>query len=75
MAKEKPLFPRGYPDRRGMGAPSDFLAEQFQPNERYKAQQMEWAQKLIAAGLSPEQVATMLCIPVDLLSGQKSEDP
>ena len=62
---------RGSPDRRGMGAQSDFIAERFVPSERYKAQQMVMAQKLIAAGLNPEQVASMFFIPVDLLSGEK----
>ena len=40
MAKRSATKPRGYPDRRGMGAQSDFIAEQFVPNEQYKAQQM-----------------------------------
>ena len=69
MAKQ-----RGYPDRRGMGAQSDFIAEQFVPSERYKAQQMAMVQKLIAAGMNPEQVASMFSIPVDLLSGEKPKD-
>lgn len=29
MAKRDGIKPRGYPDRRGMGAQSDFIAEQF----------------------------------------------
>jgi hypothetical protein len=65
---------RGSPDRRGMGAQSDFIAERFVPSERYKAQQIAMAQKLIAAGLNPEQVASMFFIPVDLLSGEKPKD-
>jgi hypothetical protein len=52
MAKQ-----RGYPDRRGMGAQSDFIAEKFVSSEHYKAQQMAMVQKLIAAGINPEQVA------------------
>jgi len=62
---------RGYPDRRGMGAQSDFIAEQFVPGEPYKAEQMARVQYLLAAGVSPEQVAKMLSIPLDLLTGQK----
>jgi hypothetical protein len=66
MAKQ-----RGYPDRRGMGGQSDFIAEQFIPSEQYKAEQMARVQKLLAAGLSPEKVAKMFSIPFELLSSQK----
>jgi hypothetical protein len=70
MAKQ-----RGYPDQRGLWAESDTIAEQFVPSERYKAQQRAMAETLIAAGLSPEQVASMLFVPNDLLSSdEKSED-
>jgi hypothetical protein len=65
MAKQ-----RGYPDRRGMGAQSDFIAEQFIPSEHYKTQQMAMVQKLVAAGVNPEQVANMFFVPFDLLSGE-----
>ena len=65
MAKQ-----RGYPDRRGMGAQSDFIAEQFVPSEDHKAQQMAMVQKLIAAGVNPEQVARMFSVPFDLLAGE-----
>jgi hypothetical protein len=68
------MKPRGYPDRRGMGAQSDFIAEQFVPSEQYKAQQMAMVQKLIAAGLNPEQLEKMFFIPVDRLSGEKPKD-
>ena len=68
MAKQ-----RGYPDRRGMGAQSDFIAEQFVPSEHYKAQQMAMVQKLIATGVKPEQVANMFFVPFDLLSGEPTE--
>jgi hypothetical protein len=60
--------PRGYPDRRGMGAQSDFIAEQFVPTEAYKAQQMAMVQKLLASGVDPQQIAKMFSIPFDLLS-------
>ena len=36
-----------------MGAQSDFISEQFVPNERYKAQQKAMAETLSAAGLNP----------------------
>ena len=65
---------RGSPDRRGMGAQSDFIAEQFVPSDHYKATQIAMVEKLIAAGLNPEQIATMFLIQVDLLSGEKSKD-
>jgi hypothetical protein len=66
MAKQ-----RGYPDRRGMGAQSDFIAEQFLPSDEYKAQQMDMVRKLLASGVSPEQVAKMFSLPFDLLAGEK----
>ena len=69
MAKQ-----RGYPDRRGMGAQSDFIAEQFVPSQQYKAQQMAMVQKLIAGGLNPGQVASMFLVPFDLLSSEKPKD-
>jgi hypothetical protein len=62
---------RGYPDRRGMGAQSDVIVEQFKPGEQYKAEQMVRAQHLLAAGVSPEQVAKMFSIPLSLVSGQQ----
>jgi len=57
-----------------MVAESDFIAEQFVPSEHYKAQQMAMAQKLVAAGLNPEQVASTFLVPVDLPSGEKPKD-
>jgi hypothetical protein len=75
MAKQ-----RGYPDQRGLWAESDTISEQFVPSERYKAQQKAMAESLLAAGLTPEQVASMLFVPVDCLSdekptGEKEEEP
>ena len=58
---------RGYPDRRGMGAQSDFIAEQFVPSEPYKAELRARVQALLAAGLSSEQVAKMLSISYEVL--------
>jgi hypothetical protein len=66
MAKQ-----RGYPDRRGMGAQSDFTTEQFVPSEQYTAEQMARAQHLLSAGVSPEQVAKIFSISSDLFLGQK----
>lgn len=66
---------RGYPDRRGMGAESDPVAESFVPNETYKTQQIAMAQKLIAAGLEPEHVAKMFFIPLELLSAEEPKKP
>jgi hypothetical protein len=69
MAKQ-----RGYPDRRGMGSESDTISEQFAPSEVYKAQQKAMAQTLLAAGLSPEQIASMLFAPLDLPSDENPHD-
>jgi hypothetical protein len=68
---------RANPDRRGMGAQSDFIAEPFVPSERYKAQQIAMAKSLIASGVTPEQIAAMFLLPMDLLSREKtrSENP
>jgi orotate phosphoribosyltransferase len=72
MAKQ-----RGYPDRRGMGAESDAVSEQFVPNERYKAQQRGMVETLTAAGLNPQKIAGMLSVPVDLPPAEraKGEEP
>ena len=60
-----------------MGAQSDFIAEQFVPSERYKAQQLAMVEKLMAAGVDREKVATMFFVPFDLLSGEttKGQEP
>jgi hypothetical protein len=69
MAKQ-----RGYPDRRGMGAQSDFISESFIPSDRHREQLLMRAETLITLGIAPEQVAEMLSIPLDWLS-DKNEDP
>jgi hypothetical protein len=74
MAKRCVTKPRGYPDRRGMGVQSDFIAEQFVPSDQYKAQQMAMVQKLTAGGINPEQLEEMFFVPVDVLSGEKPKD-
>jgi len=63
--------PRGYPDRRGMGAQSDFLAEQFNPDDQYRAEQMMRVKHLLATGVRPEDVAKMFSIPLSLVLDQK----
>lgn len=69
MAKQ-----RGYPDRRGMGAQSDFISESFILSDQHKEQLRMRAETLIALGIAPEQVAEMLSIPLDWLS-DKNGDP
>jgi len=54
-----------------MGAQSDFIAEPFVPDEKYKAEQAARVQHLLATGISPEQIAKMFSIPLELLPGQK----
>jgi hypothetical protein len=75
MGKRSVTKPRGYPDRRGMGAQSDFIAEQFVPSEQYKAQQMAMVQTLTVAGVNPEQLEKMFFVPVDVLSSEKLKGP
>ncbi len=65
---------RGYPDQRGLWAESDTIAEQFVPSKRHKAQQKAMAETLIAAGLTPEQVASMLSVAADQSSGEQPPD-
>jgi LDH2 family malate/lactate/ureidoglycolate dehydrogenase len=65
---------RGYPDRRGMGAQSDFISESFIPSGRHKEQLLMRAATLIALGIAREQVAEMLSIPMGWLS-DKNGDP
>jgi len=56
-----------------MGAQSDFISEEFVPSEDYREQQLVRAQTLIALGIAPEQVASMLSIPLSLLAGKKHD--
>jgi hypothetical protein len=65
---------RGYPDQRGLWAESDTITEQFVPSERHKAKQKAMAETLLAAGLTPEQIAGMLSVPVDPPSGDEPSD-
>jgi hypothetical protein len=74
VLKRRVTKPRGYPDRRGMGAQSDFIAEQFVPNAQYKAQQMAMIQRLTEAGVNPEQLERMFLVPTEMLSDEKQKD-
>lgn len=65
---------RGWPDLRGRGSESDSISEQFVPNEHYKAQQMERAKILAAAGFTPEQIAAMFPVPIELSPDQQPKD-
>jgi hypothetical protein len=57
-----------------MGAQSDFIAEQFVPSEEYKAQQTAMVQKLVAAGVGPEQLQGMFFIPAERSSGEEPKN-
>lgn len=65
---------RGSPDRRGMGAQSDFIGEQFVPSEAYKTQQLAIARKLVAAGVAPEQLVNMFLVPIDVFLADNLEE-
>jgi len=54
-----------------MGAQSDFLAEQFNPDDQYRAEQMMRVKHLLATGVRPEDVAKMFSIPLSLVLDQK----
>ena len=58
---------RGYPDRRGMGAQSDFISETFVPSEEHRHEQLRMASVLLSMGMPPEKVAATLSIPIALL--------
>jgi hypothetical protein len=53
---------RGYPDRRGMSAQSDFVTERFVPSQQYKAQQQAIIRNLMAAGVDPQVFAGMVLL-------------
>ena len=58
---------RGSPDRRGMGAQSDVLSEQFVPSEQHRKQLLQRARVLITSGIPIEDVARMLSLPMEAL--------
>ncbi len=64
---------RGYPDRRGMGAQSDFISETFVPEEQFRRERAVRARVLIASGIAPEQVAEMFSMSVDQVMAAISE--
>jgi hypothetical protein len=64
---------RGYPDRRGMGAQSDFISETFVPDEQFRMERASRAKALIASGFAPEEVARMLSMPFEQLTADISD--
>ena len=60
---------RGTPDRRGMGAQSDFVAETFMPSEAYRVQQVAMMRRLSETGVSREQMEKLFLLPLSPLSG------
>ena len=56
---------RGSPDRRGMGAQSDFMSETFVPGDGHKAEQRARAKVLLASGIPMVEVAAMLSIELE----------
>ena len=70
MAKQ-----RGYPDRRGMGADSDPVAETFVPSPAHHDQQMTMARVLIGMGMPAERVAHSLSLPLEVVRAAVSATP
>src|SRR5271167_75413 len=66
---------RGWPDRRGMGAQSDFISEQFVPSERHKAQQRAMAETLIAVGLNPGEFDSLSTAEETVRAGKQKLPP
>ena len=54
-----------------MGAQSAFIAEQFVPSEQQREELVTRAHVLVAAGISREEVALMLSLPLELISSEK----
>jgi hypothetical protein len=63
------------PFLRGMGAKEDFIAEQFVPDDRYKAKQMQMVQMLVASGMDPKEAAGMFAVPLDPLPPKEEAGP
>ena len=55
------------PDRRGMGAQSDFISQTFVPSQAHRAEQVKMVRSLIALGSEPTEAAARVGIPVELL--------
>lgn len=66
---------RGSPDRRGMGAQSDFISETFVPSSQHREEQVRRAKVLIASGLLLGDVAKMLSIPAEWLNEEGKDFP
>jgi hypothetical protein len=63
---------RGYPDRRGMGAQSDFISETFVPSREHEKAQISRAKILLNSGVPFAEVARMLSVDPGWLSIQIS---
>jgi hypothetical protein len=61
---------RGYPDRRGMGAQSDFISETFVPSAEHQREQIKRARALIASGLPLADVAKLLSVSSEWLRNE-----
>jgi hypothetical protein len=62
---------RGYPDRRGMGAQSDFISESFIPSEQHQKRLRTMADALVASGISRDEVTRMLSLPPNFFENQE----
>ena len=62
------------PDRRGMGAQSDFIGETFVPSTQYKAQQADMVQRLIATGFNLDQLDKLFLVPAGPPSDHKPKE-
>jgi hypothetical protein len=56
------------PDRRGMGAQSDFISQTFVPSEAHSAEQLKIVRSLSALGSDPAEASARVGIPMDLLN-------
>ncbi len=65
---------RGSPDRRGMGAQSDFISETFVPGDGHEAEQRVRAKVLLASGIPRVEVAAMLSIALEGFERELIED-
>jgi hypothetical protein len=64
---------RGYPDRRGMGAQSDFISETFVPSEQHQREQVHRAKVLVSRGMSLTDAAKMLSVDAEWLCRELCE--
>jgi len=73
FGKRNAIKPRGYPDRRGMGAQSDFISETFVPSEEHRREQLRMAETLLQIGIPAERVAASLSIPAELIQSKDNQ--